>query len=522
MINTIVTRLIVFAVVLQITSVYYAEEAVKPDFSKSGDKHGKDDKDAPKEDISQTRHRVTINGELVEYIATAGTLLLKEDGGDPKASIFFIAYTLKGEIDLATRPVTFSFNGGPGSSSVWLHLGLLGPRRILMDDSGNNLSPPYQLIDNEYSLLDVTDLVFIDPVSTGYSRAAKGEDPKEFHGVDKDLKSVGEFIRLYTTRYKRWSSPKFLIGESYGTTRAAGLAGLLQDRFGMSLNGVMLISSILDFQTILFDKGNDLPYILFLPTYAATAWYHRKRTEELPDQLYELLEEVERFAEGKYALALMKGAKLSNTERTEIVSKLSEYTGLTEKYIEQTNLRINIFRFIKELLRDQRRTVGRFDSRILGIDRDAAGETYDYDPSYSAVHGPASTTFNDYVRRELQFESDLPYEILTSQVHPWDYGRFKNRYLNFTETLRLAMTKNPYLKVFVASGYYDLATPYFATDYTVSHLGLDPSLISNLTVRYYDAGHMMYFHKASLVKLKTDLDAFIQSSVYRSTPVDSN
>ena len=496
----------------------YAEEKSNSDII-GGKRKTKDrDKKTPKEEISQTRHRITIDGNVIEYTATAGTLLLKEEGGAPRASVFFTAYTAKDRKDISERPVTFSFNGGPGSSSVWLHLGLLGPRRISMDGIENNLPPPYRLIDNEHSILDVTDLVFIDPVSTGFSRAVAGQSPKKFHGVQKDLESVGEFIRLYTTRYKRWSSPKFLIGESYGTTRAAGLTGHLQDRFGMYLNGIMLISSILDFQTIRFDIGNDLPYILFLPAYTATAWYHKKLPGELQGDLRTTLKEVEEFALGKYTLALMKGTALSEEEHRDIVGLLSRYTGLTEEYVEQTNLRINIFRFAKELLRDRRRTVGRFDSRILGIDQDAAGETYDYDPSYTMVHGPASTTLNDYVRTELQFESDLPYEILTSQVHPWDYGKFKNRYLTFAEPLRQAMTKNPYLEVFVASGYYDLATPYFATEYTFNHLGLDSSLQDNISLHYYEAGHMMYFHEPSLAKLKVDIKNFMESAVKTASP----
>ena len=295
--------------------------------------------------------------------------MLKDKEGDPKASIFFIAYTIQNETPSDLRPVTFSFNGGPGSSSVWLHLGLLGPRRVLLNDVIEGSPPPYQLSDNDHSILDVTDLVFIDPVSTGYSRVVPGEDAKKFHGVEKDLESVGEFIRLYTTRYNRWSSPKFLIGESYGTTRAAGLAGYLQNHFGMFLNGIMLVSSILNFQTILFNNGNDLPYILFLPAYAATAWYHKKLPEEFQGNLAPFLKEVEQFAIGKYASALMKGEALGDEERKEVVRLLSRYTGLDEGYIQQTNLRINIFRFAKELLRDQRRTIGRFDSRVLGIDR---------------------------------------------------------------------------------------------------------------------------------------------------------
>jgi carboxypeptidase C (cathepsin A) len=479
------------------------------------DKDKKTEKQAktPKEQLIKTKHSVAIDGQEVAYTTTAGTILLKEEDGEPKASVFFVAYTRDGTKDASARPITFSFNGGPGSSSVWLHLGLLGPRRVLMDDEGHALPPPYKLVDNAYSLLDVTDLVFVDPVSTGYSRAVPGEEPKQYHGFDSDIESVGEFIRLYTTRFKRWASPKFLIGESYGTTRAAGLSGFLQERHGMYLNGIMLISAILNFGTARFDVGNDMPYILFLPTYTATAWYHKRLDEDLQADLRRTLQEVEAFARGEYALALMQGAALPEDERERVAQKLARYTGLSPAYVEQTDLRINIFRFVKELLRDERRTVGRLDSRFTGIDRDAAGERFDYDPSLAAITGPYTGTLNDYVRRELRFESDLPYEILTSRVQPWDYSKHQNQYVNVAETLRGAMTQNPSLKVFVANGFYDLATPYYATWYTFNHLGLDPDLQGNISMGYYTAGHMMYIHIPSLAQLKADLRGFIRSAI---------
>lgn len=482
----------------------------------------KDEKPVVPDDlISETQHSVTIDGQEINYTVTTGTIVLKEEaekqdkseGEKAKASVFFVAYTRDGIDTPGNRPLTFSFNGGPGSSSVWLHLGVLGPRRVDAEDDGKPIPPPYQLVDNDYSILDKTDLVFIDPVSTGFSRAVPGEKPKQFHDFKKDIESVGDFIRLYATRYQRWSSPKFLVGESYGTTRAAGLSGYLQERHGMYFNGIMLISSILNFQTARFIPGNDLPYILFLPSYTATAWYHQKLSPELQADLYVTLAEVEEFALGEYASALMKGATLTDDLQRDIAQKLANYTGLSADYIERTNLRVNIHRFCKELKREQGVTVGRLDSRFTGLDRDAAGEHYEYDPSYAAIQGPYTATFNDYVRRELQFESDLPYEILTGRVHPWSFDTHQNEFVNVAETLRKAMTVNPFLKVHVANGYFDLATPYLATKYTFTHLGIDRSLQDNISMSYYDAGHMMYLHQPSLAQLKLDLAGFIDQAI---------
>ncbi|OGN91341.1 MAG: peptidase S10 [Chloroflexi bacterium RBG_13_48_10] len=479
----------------------------------------------PRDVLVETKHSLIVNGQEIRYTVTCGTIILKEEaekkgekegeseGEKPRASIFFIAYTRDSIEDRHKRPITFSFNGGPGSSSVWLHLGLLGPRRVLLDDEGFAFPPPYHLVDNVYSLLDQTDLVFIDPVSTGFSRAVPGEKPKQFHGFKKDIESMGDFIRLYTTRYRRWNSPKFLIGESYGTTRAAGLSGYLQERHGMYMNGIMLVSSILNFQTADFHPGNDQPYILFLPTYCATAWYHHRLSAELEKDLSTTLQEVEAFALGDYAHALMQGDDLQDDERRQVARKLKRYTGLSEDYILRTNLRIEIFRFTKELLRAEGRTVGRLDSRFKGIDRDSAGEVFEFDPSMNNIAGPYTATLNDYVRSELKFESDLPYEILTERVHPWSYAEFENEYVNVAETLRKAMTTNPDLKVYVANGYYDLATPYLATRYTFKHLGLDKTLLGNLRMGYFEAGHMMYIHVPSLVKLKGELVNFINWSI---------
>jgi carboxypeptidase C (cathepsin A) len=477
---------------------------------------------SPSDHLVVSQHRVTVGGRELRYTATAGTIVLREeaekagdggptaDGEKPRATVFFVAYTLDGVEDPARRPITFSFNGGPGSSSVWLHLGLLGPRRVQLDDDGNPPPPPYRLVENESSLLDVSDLVFIDPVNTGFSRVVPGEAAKQFHGFKRDIESVGDFIRLYSSRYQRWGSPKFLIGESYGTTRAGGLAGYLQERHGLYLNGIMLISAVLNFGTLEFDPGNDLPALLFLPTYTATAFYHRRLPEELQRDLRATLEEVQAFAMGDYALALLQGANLDGERRAQIVARLARYTGLSEEYVERCNLRIRDDRFVKELLRHERRTVGRLDSRFTGVDADAGGERAERDPSYSAIQGPYSATLNAYVRGELHYESDLPYEILTGRVHPWSYGEHENRYVDVADTLRGAMAQNPHLRVYVASGYYDLATPYFATDYTLSHLALDASLRQNLRVSYFEAGHMMYVHRPSLLKLREDLAGFVR------------
>jgi carboxypeptidase C (cathepsin A) len=480
----------------------------------------KEEKPKAVDNLVTTKHSIRIGGKDIKYTVTAGTMILKEETGDrekeaegekPRAQIFFVAYTRDGVKDTSKRPLTFSFNGGPGSSSVWLHLGVLGPRRVIMKDDGELPKPPYQLKDNEYSILDETDLVFIDPMNTGYSRPVAGEKPKEWHGFKKDIESVGDFIRLYATRYNRWLSPKFLIGESYGTTRASGLSGYLQERHGMYLNGLMLISAVLDFTTVDFNVNNELPYIMFLPGYTATAWYHDVLKPHRPLQTW--LREAEEFALGDYAKALLRGNSLTKEERVEIVKKLSYFTGISEQFIERSNLRINDQHYFKELLRERGLTVGRLDSRLIGRDRFGVTERAEYDPLLTNIMGPYTAAFYDYIRREVKFESDLPYEILSGFVHPWSYREFENAYVNVAETLRAAMTYNPHLKVYVANGYYDLGTPYFATEYTFHHLGLDESLRGNVTMGYYEAGHMMYIHIPSLKQMKKDLANFIKESM---------
>ncbi len=475
--------------------------------------HRGDAKDTPKDQISTTHHTGSIGGQPISYTANTGTMVMKDEEGNPIASFFFTAYTRDGA-DPAKRPVTYTFNGGPGSSSVWLHMGAFGPKRVAYaDDAGHAAAPPYKLVDNEDSILDVTDLVFIDPVTTGYSRAIPFKDAGRFHGVDADIQSVGEFIRLWTTRYNRWLSPKFLAGESYGTTRAAGLSGWLQQQ-GVYLNGIVLISSVLNFETSQFDSGNDLAYVLFLPTYSSIAWYHKRLAADLQGQPVEkVAAAAEQFALNEYTHALMVGDQVPEAERKNVVAQLARFTGLSPQYVEQSNLRIRIDRFDKELLRDQRRSVGRLDGRFIGIDRDAAGESNDYDPSYAAIFGEYTAVFNDYTRRTLKFESDLPYEILTGKVRPWSYDRNQNHYLDVGETLRSAMTQNPYLKVFVANGYYDLATPFAATRYTFNRMQLDPAIRKNLSMDYFESGHMVYIDRAAHARLKADVVKFIAQSL---------
>jgi carboxypeptidase C (cathepsin A) len=459
------------------------------------------------ERLVTTHHSITVNGGKIPYTATAGTLVLRNEEDKPLASIFFVAYLRDDQPDKTRWPVTFAFNGGPGSSSVWLHMGALGPKRVVMGSpEGIQPSPPYRLVDNEDTTLTMSDLVFIDPVTTGFSRHAPGENPAQFHSVEGDLNSVADFIRLYLTRFDRWASPKFLAGESYGTTRAAGLSEVLTDR-GIFLNGITLLSSVLNFQTLRFATGNDLPYVMFLPTYTAAAWYHKKLPPELQGgDLQKAISESRRFAANEYTLALMKGSALSAQERANVARRLASLTGLSQRYVEESNLRISMGRFAKELLRDQRRTIGRYDSRLEGIDLDAAGEHAEYDPSYAAVQGVYTAMFNNYVKTELNYSSDLLYEILTGRVRPWSYGRAENQYLNVAESMRQALTQNPALHVLVGAGYYDLATPFFAAEYTVDHLELDPTLRKHVSMYYCDAGHMLYMKKACL-------DSFHQAMV---------
>ena len=467
----------------------------------------------PQDRIVTTEHSLTIGGKQLDYTVTTGTMILREEdektGEKARASIFYVAYSLKTDQPREKRPITYSFNGGPGSSSVWMHLGMLGPKRVKMDAEGMPLPPPYELVDNEYTLLVNTDLVFIDPVSTGYSRAVPGEKAEEFHGVKQDIQSVGDFIVRWTIRNQRWVSPKFLIGESYGTTRASGLSKYLQDRHGLYLNGIILISSVLNFMTLEFDSGNDLPYPLLLPTLTATAWYHKKLDAVLQADLQTALRQAETFAANTYTLALMKGDSLTKSEREAVIKELSRLIGVSENYLDEHNLRLQVQEYCKELRRKDGLTVGRLDSRFTGMESRPAGDAYQRDPSYSAIKGPYTASFYDYVRKDLGFEFDIPYEII-KDLKKWDMDQAK--YTDVSPDLRDAFLINPDLRVYVACGYYDMATPYFAAQYTFNHLSLPSQLAERIKFSYFESGHMMYLQLASLERLGKELPAFIAES----------
>ena len=466
----------------------------------------------PEEPPTVKKQSVRVRGQQLSYTTTTGFMPIKNVAtGETEARMFYVAYTLDNAP--AGRPLMFSFNGGPGSASVWLHLGALGPRRIRMQDDGMMPPPPYQLEDNQETWLTETDIVFIDPVGTGYSRAARPELASKFFGVNGDIDSVGEFVRMYLGRNERWTSPLFLVGESYGTTRASGLSNWLFDH-GIALNGIALVSTVMNFQTIRFADNNDLPLVLILPSYTATAWYHKRLPPAMEAKsIAQVVEDARKFAANEYAPAMLRIDSLSPTERNGLAERYSSLTGLSKDFVERNNFRVDLGEFNKELLRNERRTTGRLDSRFKGIDRDAAGEGPDTDPSMNSIRPPYTAAFNSYVRSELGFKSDVEYYILGGGItSPWNWNT-NNAYADTSISLKDAMAKNPYMKVFMAQGYYDMATPFYAAEYTVSAMNLDPTLRRNIHFEYYEAGHMMYIETKSLGKLKRDAVAFIQNAV---------
>ena len=444
------------------------------------------------------------------YKATAGYLVLKNDKGAETARIFYIAYEKRGQ-SAGSRPITFAFNGGPGSSSVWLHLGALGPKRVALNDDGSPPAPPARLVTNSDTWLNFTDLVFIDPVGTGYSRPADDKNDKQFYDMKADIESVGDFIRLYLTRAQRWPSPVYLCGESYGTTRAVGLLGYLHDKHGIAATGIVLISPVLDFSTIAFQQSNDMAAALALPTYAATAWYHKKSTAAFPQQA-EARAAAEQFSLGPYLSALAQGSALSPEQHDATAARLAGLAGVSKDYALKSNLRMEPVRFRKELLRDSSRIIGRMDGRLTMPDTDGAGDTATADPSFDRYSGLFAPAVNDYLRRELNVRDDLPYWFMSGEVgRAWNWRtaiQGGQGYVDVSQQLTDALHLNPGLRVFIATGLYDLATPYFAAVYTVNHLALEKSLEKNINLRTYPAGHMMYTERATLRQLNRDAAAF--------------
>jgi len=472
----------------------------------------------PKEEASVTDHTIRIGGQSIPYKATASTTLLKDEKGEPTALIYSTAYTRSDVKDLTERPVAFLYNGGPGSASVWLHMGAFGPRRVVTDNAAATPPAPYKLVDNESSLLDKADLVFIDPVGTGFSHAVGKAQDKDFWGVDADVKSLAQFISIYLSRNNRWNSPKFLVGESYGTFRSVALGEYLRSTEGISVNGIVLISTVLDMGTLSFSPGNDAPYIFYLPTYAAVAWYY-KVLKDRPDDLNPFLTEARQFASTQYAAALMKGSNLSTTERAEIAGRLAHFTGLSEEYLIKADLRVALPQFQAELQRNRGLTLGRYDARYAGPTYDLLTEYAEFDPSFAGVLGAFTAAFNSYVRSDLKFGDDKPYKVLpTEPSQGWDWKHrpgpvsFAPGAPNVEADLIREMMENPHLQVQVENGFFDMATPFFATEYTMDHLLLPPEARSRIHLQYYSAGHMMYLHQDDLVKLKAQIGGFIDSA----------
>jgi len=475
---------------------------------------------APKEESSVTDHSIKIGSQTIPYKATAATILIKNEKDEPTALIYSTAYTRSDVKDSSQRPIAFVYNGGPGSSSVWLHMGSFSPKRVVTVNAEATPPAPYKLTDNANCLLDKADLVFVDPVGTGFSHAVGKAADKDFWGVDQDVKSLAQFINTYISRNNRWNSPKFLIGESYGTFRSAALSNYLQNHDGMYFNGIVLISSVLDLGTISFNPGEDMPYVFYLPSYAATAWYHKVLANR-PDNLPAFLEEARHFAQTQYLDALVKGSKLGSAEKAEIAKMMARYTGLSEDYLVKADLRVNLPQFMKELQRSRGLTTGRLDARFSGASYDLLGEYAEYDPQDTSITGPFTAAFNTYVREELKFGQDKVYHTAASDDanNGWDWkhrGAGDNFGFpgspNVEGDLIQAMLTNPHLQIEVENGLYDLATPFYATEYTMEHLGLPEKLQKNIHLQYYDAGHMMYLRDEDLVKLKTNIASFIDGA----------
>jgi len=490
------------------------KKTAEPPKAEAGDAVDKDKDKEEHFDVSEappvvTHHQFALNGKTLNYTATAGRLPLKRPDGKIEAEMFFVAYTLDGQ-DAGKRPLTFAFNGGPGSSSIWLHMGALGPKRVVLQSNGFMPAAPYRLEDNPDTLLDRTDVVMIDAMLTGYSRAANAELARKYLGLNGDVQAFGEFIRLYLSRYERWSSPLFLLGESYGTTRAAGVSGYLADH-GIAFNGVTLLSMAVDFQTLEWNRGNDLPYFLLVPTYSMIAAYHHKLPGDLTQDMAKTREEVVRWSMNDYAMALAKGDALSPEDHRKIVEQLSRYIGLRPDVIEAHNLRIDVPTFGHELLLDQKLITGRLDGRFSSPNPDE--NRFFYDPAGAAILPPYTSAFNNYLRNELDYKTDTPYRVYAYDdpgYQKWDWGNAEQGFPSTAGGLRSAMIKNPYMKILVMEGYYDLATPFAAANWTMDHLDLSSQFRQNVSYATYNAGHMVYIDRAEHDKMKKDLVGFME------------